>query len=451
MADAAPTPAPPAKKRFSLLKPILGGLAGLAAGVAGMYSNAIINTVAKPARPVANFSVTADGLTVHCQNHATGDSGWWDFGDGTPLEPFDAKQPSQPHTYAKPGSYSVKLIVRNFLSEENERTVPVELSKPSGGAAAANSPVISNFSVEPIGGATTSPATFRVRGEVRNAERVIWDLGGEKLEVTDAQGSFEKLVVFERPGNFPIQLTGLQDRTAVKQAAMVTVTQPRAGSMAVLMRTIDTGSRIERKDIPETIALPLPPKGTKSMAFERTVPARPGFTMVAAKLGKAATGAVKNVKVELAPDRKAAKLTGEFTATGESTTKAAGGTDAMVSLVLTEEKSTLETLPGNSVAVPFSSEGGFVMGDWANAPMSALVQLPPAPPGVVNVQRKIEFQVREVGGDGRTSIIGTVPDLKLPLRNSIRTLNGQQYIIEAELQAGGQVRVVLKPVVTRGS
>jgi len=449
MADATATP--PAKKSFSLLKPIMGGIAGLAAGVAGMYSTAIINTVAKPPRPVANFSVNAEGLTVHCQNHATGDSGWWDFGDGSPLEPFDAAQTDQPHTYTKPGIYTVKLTVRNFLSEENERTVPVDLSKPSAAATAANAPTISNFSVEPIGGATTSPATFRVRGEVKNADRVIWDLGGEKLEVTDSPGTFEKLVVFERPGNFPIQLTGLMDRTAVKQAAMVTVTQPRAGSMAVLMRTLDTGSRIERKEFPETVALPLPPKGTKQMTFERAINPRPGFTMVDAKLGKAATGAVKNVKIELAPDRKSAKLSGEFTATGENATKANGGSDAMISLLLTEEKTTLETMPGNSVAVPFSSEGGFVMGDWANAPMSALVQLPPAPAGVMNVQRKIEFQVREVGGDGRTSIIGTVPEMKLPMRNSIKTFNGQQYIIEAELQAGGQIRVVLKPVATRGS
>jgi len=450
MADATPTA--PAKKGFSLFKPIAGGVAGLAAGIFGMYSTAIINTVAKPARPVANFSVAyTDGLNIQCQNHASGDSGWWDFGDGSPLEPYDANLPTQPHTYTKPGNYSVKLTVRNFLSEENERSVPVDLAKSATGSAAASPPTITNFSVEPIGNVTTSPATFRVRGEVKNADRVIWDLGGEKLEVTDSPGTFEKLVVFERPGNFPIQLTGLMDRTAVKQAAMVTVTPPRAGSLAVLIRTTDSGTRIERKTVPETIALPLPAKGAKEMAFERTVNARPGHTVIEAKLAKPAVGAVKNVKIEVAADRKSAKLSGEFTAAGESATKASGGSDAMISLLMIEETQSVEAMHGNSIAVPFSSEGGFVSGDWANASMSALVQLPPAPVGVVNVQRKLEFQVREVAADGRTSIIGSVSDMKLPLRNSLKTLNGQQYVIEAESQAGGLLRVVLKPVATRGS
>jgi PKD repeat protein len=73
---------------------------------------------------VANFAVTADGLTVTCESRATGESGWWDFGDGTPLEPFDPGQPTQTHTYAKPGCYAVKLTVRNFLAEVNERPSP---------------------------------------------------------------------------------------------------------------------------------------------------------------------------------------------------------------------------------------------------------------------------------------------------------------------------------------
>lgn len=436
MADAAP--ATPAKKGFSLFKPIAGGLAGLAAGIVGMYSTAIINSVAKPSKPLANFSVNAEGLNVSCQNHATGDSGWWDFGDGTPLEPFDAAQPAETHSYAKPGSYTVKLTVRNFLSEENERTVPVELRAGTAAASVANAPTISKFSVEAIGGATVSPATFRIRGEVKNAERVIWDLGGEKLEVTDSPGVFEKLIVFEQPGSFPIQLTGLTDRTAVKQATMVTVTAAKAGSLTVLIRTVDTGSRIVRQEIPEMIAMPLPPKGVKQMTFEKLVNARPGHQIAEAKLGKAATGAVKNVKIEVAADRKSAKLSGEFTATGEIATKASGGSDAMISVQTTQEKKTVELMPGNSIAVPFG------VADVSGA-MSAIVALPPAPYGVSNVQRKIEFQIREVAVDGRTSIIGSVPDLKLPLHNSVKTIDGRQFIIDAELQREGQLRVALKP------
>ena len=80
----------------------------------------------KPTKPVANFALTPDGLTVACQNHASGESGWWDFGDGTPLEPFAAEQ-HVTHAYAKPGSYTIKLIVRNYFGDENERSVPVDV------------------------------------------------------------------------------------------------------------------------------------------------------------------------------------------------------------------------------------------------------------------------------------------------------------------------------------
>src|SRR5215207_9547689 len=113
MADEKKPEAKPGVVR-GWLKAVLGGAIGLGSGVLGVYATAIVDKVAKPAKPVANFAVAADGLTVTCQNHASGESGWWDFGDGTPLEPFDAAQPSVAHTYAKPGTYAVILTVRNF-------------------------------------------------------------------------------------------------------------------------------------------------------------------------------------------------------------------------------------------------------------------------------------------------------------------------------------------------
>lgn len=122
-------------RRGGWLKAALIGLFGLGGGAAGTYGTAFLDRVAKPPRPVANFAVAADGLTVVCQNHASGESGWWDFGDGTALEPFDANQPEQKHTYAKPGNYTVKLTVRNFVADENERSVPVEVA-----AAAKDTP-----------------------------------------------------------------------------------------------------------------------------------------------------------------------------------------------------------------------------------------------------------------------------------------------------------------------
>src|SRR5262245_51339249 len=90
------------KKSGGWLKAGIIGVVGLGGGVAGTYATAVVNQVVKPTKPVANFSVAVDGLGVSCQNQATGESGWWDFGDGTSLEPFAAEQPVT-HTYAKPG------------------------------------------------------------------------------------------------------------------------------------------------------------------------------------------------------------------------------------------------------------------------------------------------------------------------------------------------------------
>lgn len=214
MADPT-TPTTPAKTpKRGIMKAMLGGVAGLAAGGLGVYATAIIDHVAKPAKPVANFAVSVDGMNVTCQNHASGESGWWDFGDGTPLMPFKSDQPNITHTYAKVGTFPIKLSVRNFIMEENERTVPVELAAAS---AVPGGPVIPSFTVEPIGGAVSAPATFRIRGEVRNADRVIWDLGSEQLEVTDSTGPFEKLVVFEKPGPYQLQLIGYSGKQAVKK------------------------------------------------------------------------------------------------------------------------------------------------------------------------------------------------------------------------------------------
>ena len=91
-----------------------------------MYATAIVDKVAKPPKPVANFGVTADGLNVSCNNLASGQTGWWDFGDGSTLDPFDPDAKQVTHTYTSPGNYSVKLVVRNFLNEENDRAVSVD-------------------------------------------------------------------------------------------------------------------------------------------------------------------------------------------------------------------------------------------------------------------------------------------------------------------------------------
>src|SRR4051794_34056535 len=76
---------------------------GLVSGAFLMYLTPIINSTIKPAQPIANFSTQVTGLTVTFNNRSSGGfSGWWDFGDGSALEPFLPKQTILTHTYDRP-------------------------------------------------------------------------------------------------------------------------------------------------------------------------------------------------------------------------------------------------------------------------------------------------------------------------------------------------------------
>lgn len=422
-----------------LMKAALGGAVGLMAGFIGVYATSVVDRVAKPSKPVANFAVATDGLTVTCQNHASGDSGWWDFGDGTTLEPFDDSQKEVKHTYAKPGNYAIKLTVRNYFAEENERTVPVDLTQPTVNTPAGGL-AVTNFSATPIGNVTAAPATFRVTGAVANADKVLWDTGSDQLEVTDAAGAFEKLVVFEKPGTYPIQVIGFNGKNAVKRAATVTVSAPRSGTLSVLIRSSGTGTRTDRKAFAETVAIPLPAKDAKT--FERVLTARPGYAILDAKLGTITSTAAKNVKVTPAADRKSVTVTGEWTGSGNAATKAGGGSDLMVPVALSQERTEAITLRADTVAAHFATDAGLFSAD--SGLRVATLSLPPLPPGVT-AKRTLALEVNETRADGVPVAIGALADLKLPYAARVRTSAGEQVLEIAE-QPGGQLKATLRPV-----
>jgi PKD repeat protein len=402
-------------------KGFIGAVLGLLSGAGMMYLSVVVDMVVKPTKPVANFAVSAGGLTVTFQNHSSGESGWWDFGDGSPLEPFDAAQPTVTHTYPKPATYTAKLTVRNFLMEENTRTVPVDLSAAAPQALPMS---ITGLQVEPVGAQAVAPATFRVRGEVQTAEKAILDIGDDRPVMITEKGPFDRLVVMERPGQFPVQLTGLSGNTLIQKETMVTVAQPTAGSLSVVLRVTDTGTRVERKEATTTIPVPVPAKGAKG--FEKVVRADAGCTVVEAKLGKVASPAVRNVKAEVADDRRSVKLTGEWV--GDA--KKAGGSDVLVPLTLVEEKA----VRVNPVVQPRSA---------VIAPGSPVdLALPPAPRGLTGHQRKMSLEFRQAAVTGATSVIQAVPDLKLPWSETKTYPNVGTYTYKAE-PAGDKVRLTV--------
>src|SRR5262245_35844903 len=99
-------------KKAGRVKTILGTTAGLLSGAFMMYLSPLLDKVVKPAKPVANFAVEHEGLTVTFHNRSAGNGdGWWDFGDGSPLEPVSSKQDVITHTYRAPGAYTAKLTL----------------------------------------------------------------------------------------------------------------------------------------------------------------------------------------------------------------------------------------------------------------------------------------------------------------------------------------------------
>ncbi|HVK17608.1 MAG TPA: PKD domain-containing protein [Fimbriiglobus sp.] len=409
------------------MKGFVGAVLGLMSGAGMMYLSVIVDTVVKPSKPVANFAVAAEGLTVNFQNHSSGESGWWDFGDGSPLEPFDAGQQTVAHTYPKPGSFTAKLTVRNFLMEENTRTVPVDLSAATPQTLPMS---ITGLQVEPVGAQAIAPATFRVRGEVQNAEKAILDLGDEKPEVITENGPFDRLVVIEKPGQFPIRLTGLSGKVAMQQLKTVTVSQPTAGSLAVVLRVTDTGTRVDRRETTTTIPVPVPAKGAKT--FEKVVRADAGCTVTEARIGKLASPAVKNVKAEVAADKLSVKLTGDWA--GDA--KAAGGSDVLVPLTQIVEKTVRVNLPVQPRSASVTP----------GQPVD--LALPPVPAGLTGHQRKMALEFRLATVTGATSVIQAVPDLKLPWTQAKTYPNVGTYTYKAE-PAGDKVRLTVEVQASR--
>src|SRR6266852_8634344 len=87
MGDKQESPAE-AKNGFGWLKAVGGGIGGLVSGAIMMYASPLVDKFVKPPKPVANFEKLIDGTTITFHNRSTGATdGWWDFGDGTALEP----------------------------------------------------------------------------------------------------------------------------------------------------------------------------------------------------------------------------------------------------------------------------------------------------------------------------------------------------------------------------
>jgi PKD repeat protein len=187
---------------------------GLVSGAVLMYVTPLFNNAVKPPEPVANFGYQAQGLVVTFQNRANGATdGWWDFGDGSPLEPFSPKQDTVAHTYAHTGSYSVKLSLSNVFNEKSDRTVNITLDPTT-----APGPVIEQFQVIPLSPAMAAPAVFRIIAKVKNTDLLVWSSGEARpIEVSaDTAGVQERWVTVEEPGYCTFRLVAAGAKQTVE-------------------------------------------------------------------------------------------------------------------------------------------------------------------------------------------------------------------------------------------
>lgn len=333
MADPA---SPPPSKLGRLLKPIFGGGVAMVTGAVAMYSQTAFDQLVKPSKPLANFTVAGtDGLKATFDNKAVGQSGWWDFGDGTALEPFEVDKPTAEHVYPKPGKYSAKLIVRNFMLEEANRSIEVDLSNPPSTLP----PTLKAMKIESI--KDSAPATYRISGEVADADEVVWRLGDKGEHAVATAGPFERYVTFETPGTYPIVVTALSKSKAKPDTYVETVSVKgtRVATYDAMVTFADSAAKVERGIRTERVPCPLMEKGVATKGFDRTVTAKPGSTFADVKVDPRGTEkTVKNAKVEIAADKKTARVTGEWALTGDQLVKAAGGSDVTVTLVITEER-----------------------------------------------------------------------------------------------------------------
>ncbi len=418
--------APAPKKGMGFFKAVLGGGVGLATGVVGVYATAIVDKVAKPPKPLANFSIEPpQGLNITIQNQASGQSGWWDFGDGTALEPFSPEEKTISHTYSRPGNFSVKLQVRNFLNEENDRSVSIDVSTPSPNSAGG--PSIASMTVEPIAG-TVAPAMFRVKCETKNVKQIMMfsGLASQKPEIVPTSGTFTKDVLYDSPGRYGLQLFGMNGEAVDMKYNIVSVEAPRPGVISAIARVSDSGSRMERKVavVNTTIKVPEKPSG----AFERVIVPESGFMFNEVKLEPVTSKAVKSMKVDVALDKKSAKVTGEW----QGDVRTAGGSDVMVKLNCTLEKPVAITPSTRNVAGQLVFTGDIFKNDLFSGPLEVTLPLPAPANGMTTLNRQVILELHEMAQ--KDMVLLPAMDLTKPTGETVVKLsNGSERIVRWEL------------------
>ncbi|MCI0377288.1 MAG: PKD domain-containing protein [Gemmataceae bacterium] len=418
MADEKPT------GKSGWVKAGVTSMLGLFSGAALMYVSPLLNSAIKPGKPIANFSHQADGLSVTFQNRSTGaNNGWWDFGDGAALEPFSPKQETITHTYARPGTYMAKLNLRNFLGDENERIVSINVD-----GTVANPPTIETFQVIPLKPDSNAPVTFRVVSKIKNADLCIWSLGDDRpLEISnDTQGTQDRLVTLNEAGYYTLRLVAVAGKATAEKSESVFVGMGESVTPAAMLQVTFDAVRVEKATKKVNIAVQFPAdRKENSYTFDIERPIDPGFQIVDAKLERSVSdAAVKSHKLSISPDKTKIRLSGELVKQGGFLQKNAPPPSWVPTVQVTLER---RALPERKTSDPVAAN--------LNVPGSTLVPLPKLPNGWAVADRKLNLELR----DGATIIYrGSV----LPSGANVQIRNRACRVTATELADHVRVDVV---------
>jgi PKD repeat protein len=411
-----------------------------------MYFTAVVDKAVKPARPVPNFKVDRDGLTVRFQNLSMGGSGWWEFGDGSPLEPVSSDQEFLSHTYPRPGDYLAKMSLTNLVGDEVERSVTIRIDIPGP----TGPPQIASLEATAVAG-SYAPATFHLVSKVNNAQVYVWDLGDDRpLEiVTDGAGNQERMVTFNKPGSYRVKLAAVNGTQHDEKIQTVAVLEPPANTVTAVLTVEDQGTQVKTRQRPHHFCQHVSPQARDAVFAldERQLAlADPGWIIRDVRVQGAGghdvslggrtemgldTGALglrhaRNLRLKLAEDRRSVRLTGELV-------RDPAGNDTMppclcLPVVLTEEKrAPAQPLVQNVTATLPLPAGG--------VPTAALIPLPRPRADWVDVNRKMHLELRDAG---RVVWQDTQLAHAAPL-----TVQNRRFALTATPRGADQVRVDL--------
>ena len=300
----------------SWVKGIITSIVGLVSVAVLMYLTPVVNNVIKPAKPLANFAAQVNGSVVEFNNRSNGGvQGWWDFGDGTALEPFDPKVGVVKHTYAKPGSYNVKLSLQNLIGDASDRTVPVTIDT----ADTSSSPEITDFALESITDDRV-PAAYRIRCKTKNVNVCLVSYGdGRPPEFVNGVALDGRSVSFNDMGAYTVSIYAINGTQFIQKSADVYVGGGDERPITLKLTASYDAVQVERREKSWNLfcAWQADPNESAAAVLKERL-ADSGCTIESAVLTNAdEPGApIRNVNLAIAPDKSKIILTGELFKTG---------------------------------------------------------------------------------------------------------------------------------------